>query len=69
MHSGLYEGILGLRYSFNQMTQTGDLDIASFERLSLALEDTVSPPLQKVLKDLTFDPVPGTAEPKPQTHD
>lgn len=55
----LYEGILGLRYSFNQMAQTDDLDIASFERLSLALDDTVSPPLQKVLRDFTFDPVPG----------
>ncbi len=55
----LYEGVLGLRYSFDQMAQTGDIDIASFERLSLALDDVVSPPLQKVLGDFAFDPVPG----------
>ncbi|WP_282611359.1 GSU2403 family nucleotidyltransferase fold protein [Pelagibius sp. Alg239-R121] len=55
----LYEGILGARYTFDQMAQTGDIDIASFERLSLALEDSVSPPLQKVLSDFSFEPVPG----------
>jgi hypothetical protein len=55
----LYEGELGLRYAFDQMAQTNDLDIASFERLSLALEDIVSEPLQKVLGDFAFDPVPS----------
>jgi hypothetical protein len=55
----LYEGVLGIRYSFDQTAQTGDLDIASFERLSLALEDVVSPPLQAVLKDFAFDPAPS----------
>jgi len=60
----LYEGTLGVRYSFDQMAQTGDLDIASFERLSLALQDTVSPPLQQVLGDFSFAPVPGLEQEK-----
>ncbi len=55
----LYEGVLGLRYSFDQMAQTGDIDIASFERLSLALEDSAAPPLTEVFRDLAFAPVPG----------
>ncbi len=54
----LYEGVLGVRYAFDQAAQTNDLDIASFERLSLALGDTVSEPLQAVLKDFAFEPVP-----------
>jgi len=55
----LYEGVLGLRYSFDQMAQTGDIDIASFERLSLALQDSAAPPLAQVFRDLSFSPVPS----------
>lgn len=55
----LYEGILGIRYSFDEMAQTGDIDIASFEQLSLALEDIVARPLQDVLSDFSFAPVPS----------
>jgi hypothetical protein len=55
----LYEGELGIRYGFDEAAQTNDLDIASFERLSLALDDIVSEKLQKVLSDFAFDPVPG----------
>jgi hypothetical protein len=55
----LYEGELGIRYGFDEAAQTNDLDIASFERLSLALKDIVSEKLQKVLSDFAFDPVPG----------
>ncbi len=55
----LYEGELGIRYGFEQTAQTRDMDIASFERLSLALEDTVSPPLINVFRDFDFDPVPS----------
>jgi hypothetical protein len=55
----LYEGELGWRMNFDDAAQTNDIDIASFERLSLALEDTVSQPLNKVLGDFTFDPVPS----------
>ena len=54
----LYEGELGLRYAFDQAAQTQDIDIASFERLSLALDDEASPPLQSILKDFAFEAVP-----------
>ena len=54
-----YEGILGVRYSFDQTVQTDDIDIASFERLSLALEDAVSPSMEKVFADFSFEAVPG----------
>jgi hypothetical protein len=53
----LYEGELGLRFHFDQLAQTDDIDIASFEKLSLALEDTTSPPLTEVLSDFAFAPV------------
>ena len=55
----LYEGELGLRYGFEEAAQTDDSDIASFERLSLALADTVSERLQKVLSDFAFEPAPS----------
>ncbi|WBX84431.1 GSU2403 family nucleotidyltransferase fold protein [Sphingosinicella microcystinivorans] len=54
-----YEGELGLRLSFDQTTRTQDIDIASFERLSLAISDTVEPSLVDVFSDLDFTPVPG----------
>jgi len=41
------------------MAMTGDIDIASFERLSLALEEKTSPDLAHVLKDLKFQAVPS----------
>lgn len=59
----LYEGELGVTYGFEDAAMTDDLDIASFERLSLALADTVSPTLQQVLSDFSFEPVP-TLEPE-----
>jgi hypothetical protein len=55
----LYEGELGLRYAFDQTAQTRDIDIASFERLSLALDDATSPPLPAILKDYAFEAAPG----------
>lgn len=55
----LYEGELGIRYAFDQAAQTNDIDIASFERLSLVLADVVSEPLTKVLADFEFDAVPS----------
>lgn len=55
----LYEGELNLRYDLTQAVQTDDLDIASFERLSLALEDTAAPPVQQVLSDFDFAPTPS----------
>lgn len=53
----LYEGELGIRLGVDQAAQTRDIDIASFERLSIALGDTVSEPLERVLQDFSFEPV------------
>lgn len=55
----LYKGELGLRYAFVQLAPTDDVDIASFERLSLALEDVAAPAPAKVPADFEFTPVPG----------
>ena len=55
----LYEGELGIRYRFDDIAQTGDLDIAQFERLSLALGDQVEDQLAKTFQDLNFTPVPA----------
>lgn len=55
----LYEGELGLRLSLDQTAMTNDIDIASFEKLSLALGDTVDPSLQDVLGEFDFAPVPS----------
>jgi hypothetical protein len=54
-----YEAELGVRYRLDHLAQTGDLDIASFEALSFALGDTVVEPVQDVLAQFRFDPVPG----------
>ena len=54
-----YEGELGIRIGFDQSAATDDIDIASFERLSLALADTVEPPLVDVFTELQFDPLPA----------
>jgi hypothetical protein len=54
----LYEGELGLRYTFDQAAQTRDIDIASFQGLSLALDDEASPSPQSILKDFAFETVP-----------
>jgi hypothetical protein len=55
----LYEGELGVRVSLDQMAMTNDVDIAAFERLSLAIEDTTSPALNEVLKNLKFKALPS----------
>ncbi|WP_150526618.1 nucleotidyltransferase family protein [Roseibium sediminis] len=54
-----YEGELGVRIGFDQSATTDDIDIASFERLSLALADTVEPPLAETFAELQFDPLPA----------
>jgi len=54
-----YEGELGLRLSLDQTAMTADLDIASFEKLSLALGDTIMPSIDVVLADFDFAPVPS----------
>lgn len=55
----LYEGELGVRIGSDTLAQTGDIDIASFERLSLALGDTVIEDVSGTLAQLEFEPVPS----------
>jgi|TARA_A100001391_G_scaffold161337_1_gene120172 hypothetical protein len=55
----LYEGELGIRLSLGGMANTGDIDIAQFEKLSVALEDQVDPGLAETFSALKFDPQPG----------
>lgn len=55
----LYEGELGLRLSLDQAARTDDIDIAAFEKLSIALGDVVDTPLNEVFHDLSFAPVPA----------
>ena len=53
----MYEGELGIRLGFDQTAMTNDIDIASFEKLSLALEETVLPSMEEVFGDFEFSPV------------
>ena len=55
----LYEGELGVRFAFDQHAQTNDIDIASFERLSLALDDQVIEPLNQVFAGFSFEAMPS----------
>jgi hypothetical protein len=55
----LYENELGVRISSDQLMQTDDMDIASFERLSFALRDQVEESLHSVLAQFKFDPLPS----------
>jgi hypothetical protein len=47
---------------FEELAQTGDIDVASFERLSVALEDRVEETPGEILRLLKFDPVPGIGD-------
>ena len=55
----LYEGELGIRLPLGGMANTGDIDIAQFEKLSIALGDRVDPGLSETFSALKFNPVPG----------
>ncbi len=55
----LYQGELGVRFDAEELAQTGDIDFASFERLSVALGDRVEEEPSDILQSLKFDPVPG----------
>jgi len=55
----LYEGELGIRLPLEGMANTGDIDFAQFETLSLALQDQADPGLAETFSALKFDPVPG----------
>lgn len=55
----LYEGELGIRLPLGGMANTGDIDIAQFEKLSVALADQVDPSLAETFAALKFDLMPG----------
>jgi len=55
----LYQGELGVRFDSEELAQTGDIDFASFERLSVVLGDTVEQNPGDILQGLALDPVPG----------
>ncbi|WP_347309644.1 nucleotidyltransferase family protein [Defluviimonas sp. SAOS-178_SWC] len=58
----LYQGELGVRMDYEELAQTGDIDLASFERLSVALEDKVEENPGDILATLKFEAVPGIAD-------
>lgn len=58
----LYQGDLGVRFDTDELAQTGDMDFASFERLSVALGDRVEDDPGDILQALKFDPVPGVQD-------
>lgn len=58
----LYQGELGVRFDSEELAQTGDIDFASFERLSVALGDAVEENPGDILQALKFDPVPGVED-------
>lgn len=53
-----YEGELGIRLRLDQLAVTND--IASFEKLSLAIGETAFPTIEQTLKGFEFEPVPST---------
>jgi len=55
----LYEGELGLRLKLDQLAMTNDIDIASFEKLSFAIGETVLPSIDEALAELDFEPAPS----------
>lgn len=58
----LYQGELGVRFDADELAQTGDIDFASFERLSVALGDRVEEEPGEILQAMRFDPVPGVQD-------
>ncbi len=55
----LYQGELGVRFDSDELAQTGDIDFASFERLSVALGDRVEEEPGDILRAMKFEAVPG----------
>jgi len=55
----LYQGELGVRFDSDELAQTGDIDFASFERLSVALGDRVEEEPGDILRLMKFEAVPG----------
>jgi hypothetical protein len=55
----LYEAELGVKITVDELLNTNDIDIASFTRLSLALDDEASQTLTSVFSEFKFDAVPS----------
>ncbi|WP_375207682.1 nucleotidyltransferase family protein [Hyphococcus sp.] len=62
----LYDLELGARLADGATAITADLDLASFEKLSLAVDDHAEPALPVVLKSLGMSPI-GSLNPKKPT--
>ncbi|EKV28120.1 hypothetical protein C882_1121 [Caenispirillum salinarum AK4] len=60
-----YGGLLGVKLSGANMT-TADLDLAQFSTISLAVEDHLAEPLERVLQsvDADFRPLPHPGDPR-----
>lgn len=58
----LYQGELGVRFDSDELAQTGDMDFASFERLSVALGDRVEQEPGDILRAMKFEAVPGVSD-------
>jgi len=54
----LYSVELGVRFP-QEIGITGDLDIAAFENLKLAIQESVEPSLADSFRQLRLDPIPG----------
>lgn len=55
----LYEATLGIRFPATEMIQTGDIDIAAFERLTIALDDRIEGDIGDTFRALDFEPLPS----------
>lgn len=55
----MYQGELGVRFDSDELARTGDIDFASFARLSMALGDRVEQEPGDILQTMKFEPVPG----------
>ena len=55
---------IGVRIGADQAAQTNDIDIASFERLSVAVQDQVDPAMADVFSGLDFEPLPSAGDRK-----
>lgn len=54
----LYEGELGVKLPAGDASVTDDIDIAGFERLTLAIGDSTDRTPGSILEDLEFEPIP-----------
>ncbi len=57
-----YPSELGVRFEPDARTQTGDIDFASFEDLSVALNDRNEQAPDDILHSLKLDPVPSVSD-------